>query len=170
MQTKMKNKSNFTLGLDAGAVGRWLRLILGGIVPLAYLINLLYTQSPSPSFYGATVIYTGLIFLAYLVAHYLLGPPLFAYANPWVNTLILAGPPTAVLVLQLGPPAFQLALAFYISISLIINFVLSYGGCEVVAIPSLLLGQKYVVYCPWNVVDVVDKVIVERQVESQTIP
>lgn len=74
----------------------------------------------------------------------------------------LIGPPTLVLALSLGPSAFQLALALYIAISLVFNFVMSYGGCEVMAIPSLVFRRRYVVYCPWNVVDVVDKVIEER--------
>jgi hypothetical protein len=42
---------------------------------------------------------------------------------------------------------------------LIFNFAMSYGGCEVMAIPSLIFGRRYIIYCPWNVVDAVDKVV-----------
>ena len=42
-------------------------------------------------------------------------------------------------------------------------FIMSYGGCEVIAIPSLIFGQRYVVYCPWNAVDLVDKVIADHK-------
>jgi hypothetical protein len=158
----METQSRFTLGLDAGLVGRWTRLILGGIVPLVTIVRQLLTEELSLDFYGATARYFGAILGVYLAAHYFLGERLFARANPWLNTLILVGPPVGVLVLGWGPAAFQLALALYIVISLIFNFAMSYGGCEVAAIPSLVLGRRYVVYCPWNAVDVVDKVIEDR--------
>jgi hypothetical protein len=64
--------------------------------------------------------------------------------------------------LSLGPPEFKLALALFIAISLTFNFIVSYGGCEVMAIPSLIFRKRYVVYCPWNVIDVVDMVIDDR--------
>jgi hypothetical protein len=38
-----------------------------------------------------------------------------------------------------------------------------YGGCEVVAVPSLLFGKRYVVYCPYNVIDVVEKAVLDRR-------
>ena len=40
---------------------------------------------------------------------------------------------------------------------------MSYGGCEVMAIPSLIFRRRYVVYCRYNVVDVVDKVVADRK-------
>ena len=69
----------------------------------------------------------------------------------------------AVFVLDLGPDAFQVGLWLYVAASLIANFFASYGGCEIVGFPSLLLGRKYTVYCPMNAVDVVDKAIAERK-------
>ncbi|MFQ5942416.1 MAG: DUF6410 domain-containing protein [Anaerolineales bacterium] len=153
---------SFALGLDAGPVGRWTRLILGSIIPLYRIVWLLLTEQPSLRFLAEAVVYFGIIFAIYLAAHYFLGERLLARVNPWVGTLILVGPPTLALVFALGPPAFQLALALYIAISLFFNFTMSYGGCEVTAIPSLIFRRRYVVYCPWNVVDVVDKVIENR--------
>lgn len=159
----MYNNKPFTLGLDAGTVGRWSRLILGGIVPLISIGTLLATQQPSPRLFLHTILYFVVILGSYLAVHLFLGDRLFARVNPWISTLILVGPPVLLLALGIGPSAFQLALGIYIAVSLIFNFVMSYGGCEVVAIPTLILRRRYVVYCPWNVVDVVDKVIVERQ-------
>lgn len=164
----MHNKTHFTLGLDAGTAGRWSRLILGGIVPLISIVTLLATQQPTLRFFGHTILYFLVILGLYLAAHLFLGDRLFARVNPWISTFILVGPPILVLAWGIGPSAFQLALGIYIAVSLIFNFVMSYGGCEVVAIPSLILRRRYVVYCPWNVVDVVDKVIVERQSHSPT--
>lgn len=155
-------KDTFTLGLDAGLVGRWARLILGSIIPLLSIVRVLVSEQPSIEFLGETVIYFVVIFAIYLAAHYFLGERFLAHANPWIGTAILVGPPTVALALSLGPPEFQLALALYIAISLTFNFIMSYGGCEVMAIPSLIFRRRYVVYCPWNVIDVVDKVIDDR--------
>ena len=160
--TASPSNSKFTLGLSAGLLGRWTRLILGGFM-LVYVIFLLITNQPSLGFYGEAALYFVGVFGAYLVAHYYLGERFFARVNPWITTLILVGPPVVMMVFQLGPVTYQLAFSLYASISLIFNFFMSYGGCEVVAIPSLIFRRRYVVYCPWNVVDVVDKVIVERR-------
>ncbi|KAA3644027.1 MAG: hypothetical protein DWQ07_18095 [Chloroflexi bacterium] len=160
----MESTKKFTLGLDAGYIGRWARLILGGIIPLWTIASIFISQRPSFSFYLETLIYFIVVFVVYLAAHYFLGERLLAKVNPWIGTLILVGPPTVALVLGLGPSAFQMGLALYIAISLIFNFIMSYGGCEVMAIPSLIFGQRYVVYCPWNAVDVLDKVIADRKI------
>lgn len=158
----MEANKKFTLGLDAGYIGRWARLILGGIIPLWTIASILVSQRPPVSFYGETLVYLVAIFIVYLAAHYFFGERFLAKVNPWIGTIILVGPPTVALVLGLGPSAFQMGLALYIAISLIFNFIMSYGGCEVMAIPSLIFGQRYVVYCPWNAVDLVDKVIADR--------
>ncbi|MFQ5921764.1 MAG: DUF6410 domain-containing protein [Anaerolineales bacterium] len=42
----------------------------------------------------------------------------------------------------------------------------SYGGCEVMALPSLIFRRRYFVYCPWNVVDLADKVIEDNRAKS----
>ena len=33
----------------------------------------------------------------------------------------------------------------------------THGGCEIVAIPTFIFGNRYAVYCPVNVVDVVER-------------
>lgn len=161
METQNQNK--FTLGLDAGYLGRGGRLILGGIIPLWSLIINLLGQQLSTGVYVEIALYFILIFSIYLAAHYYLGERLLAKTSPWIGTIILVVPPTIALIMRLGPPTFQVALAAYVSISLVFNFIMSYGGCEVMAIPSLVFQRRYVVYCPWNAIDVVDKVIADRK-------
>lgn len=162
MSEKSAEKDTFTLGLNAGLVGRWTRLILGSIIPLLSIVRVLVNEQPSMEFLLVKAVYFAVIFAIYLAAHYFLGERFLAHANPWIGTAVLVGPPTVALALALGPSEFQLALALYIAISLTFNFIMSYGGCEVMAIPSLIFRRRYVVYCPWNVVDVVDKVMGER--------
>ena len=164
----METTSKFTVGLDARLFGRWLRLIVGAIVPLVSIARQFITGPPlSLNFYMAVALYFIVILGVYLAAHYFLGEQLFAKVNPWVSTIILVGPPVVILIFQLGPGAFQLALALYIAISLIFNFIMSYGGCEVAAIPSFIFRRKYVVYCPWNVIDVVENAVVENMSKSK---
>ena len=157
----MEKTSDFTIGLDARLVGRISRLILGGLLPLIVIIRELVLSRVSLEFLSVAGLYFVAIFAIYMAAHYFLGERLLARTNPWVGTLILVGPPSLALMLGLGPSTFQVGLAVYISISLIFNFVISYGGCEVMAIPSLLFRRKYVVYCPWNVVDIAEKAVIQ---------
>ena len=161
-----EEKSSFRLGLDAGPIGRVGRLILGGLIPIYSIIRLLLNSDLTLGYYAQTILYFAAIFLVYLAAHYFLGERLFARVNPWVASLILVGPPSLALVLQLGPGPFQLALGLYIAISLIFNFIMSYGGCEVMALPSLIFRRRYVVDCPWNVADLADKVIADSRAKS----
>jgi hypothetical protein len=64
---------------------------------------------------------------------------------------------------DLGPPTFQIGINAYVGISLIVASFMRYGGCEVVAVASLLFGKRYVVYCPYNVIDVVEKAVLDRR-------
>ena len=163
----MKNKTHFTLGRDAGFFGRWMRLIFGVAVPMYVLVRDLWGKPLAYAFYLEIFLWFGVVFAVYLAAHYFLGERLFARVNPWISTAILVGPVILVGLFPLGPAPFRIALAIYIIVSLVFNFVMSYGGCEVMAIPSLIFGRRYVVYCPWNAIDVVDKVIRDRKTPSK---
>ena len=163
MAQEKQAKSRFVLGLDAGPIGRVGRLVLGGLIPIYSIIRLLLKSDLTLGFYAQVMLYFAAIFLVYLAAHYFLGERLLARVNPWVGTIILVGPPSVALLFRLGPGPFQLALGLYVAISLIFNFIMSYGGCEVMALPSLIFRKRYVVYCPWNVVDLADKVIADQR-------
>ncbi len=157
-----KSGATFILGRDAGRLGRWLRLI-GGVLLLGGILWDVIADAPPPGFYGATALYFVAVNGVYLAAYYLLGETFFVRANAWINTLILVGPPLGVFILDLGPDALQVGLWLYVAVSLIANFAMSYGGCEVVGIPALVLRRKYTVYCPLNAVDVVEKAVAERK-------
>jgi len=162
MTEARKSSAAFVLGRDTGLFGRWLRLICG-VLLLGGISWAVMADAPPPGFYGAAALFFVVVTVLYLAAYYLLSEGFFAKANSWINTLILVGPPVVVFVLDLGPDALQVGLWLYVAVSLIANFVMRYGGCEVVGIPALILRRKYTVYCPLNAVDVVDKVIGERK-------
>jgi hypothetical protein len=166
MTEARESGATFVLGRDVGSVGRWLRLIVG-VCLLGSILWDVIADAPPLGFYGATAMYFVVVTGVYFVAYYLLGEGFFARANAWINTLILVGPPVVVFVLDLGPDAFQVGLWFYVAVSLLVTFVMSYGGCEVVGIPSLILGRKYPVYCPLNAVDAVEKAVAERKARTE---
>ncbi len=74
------------------------------------------------------------------------------WVNPWISILIFVGP--ALLVswwnilvmpvtgLQL-PTSFIVAMALYIGISLLVQWRINYGGCEVVSLPIVFFRRRY---------------------------
>lgn len=162
----MTTHSNFTIGRDVRLFGRWFRLLVGVYFALlATVVPLIEEPVPATealAFLGTLGLYFALILAVYIVAFYLLGERVLARTNPWVGTIILLGPLAVITALRLGPQPFRVALGLYYSIASIFNFAMSYGGCEVVAIPSLMFRRRYTLYCPYNAVDVVENALLTR--------
>lgn len=159
----MAEKSGFVVGREVGDFGRWFRLVVGVYFTALLTIVPLLKEPPAAagalSFLGQVVGYTLLILVVYLIGFWLLGEHVLAQTNPWIGTLIFLGPYSVIAVMGIGPAAFRVALGVYINISLIFNFAMSYGGCEVLAIPSLIFQRRYTVYCPYNAVDAVENAL-----------
>ncbi|MGH6918539.1 MAG: DUF6410 domain-containing protein [Geminicoccaceae bacterium] len=149
------------IGLDLGLVGRSARLLLGTAMIAGILYDLAVSHPPA-MFLAQAAAYFVLSLVVYALAFHALRDRVLARMNPWVGTAILLTPVLAVLMFGLGPPAFQIGINAYVGLSLLLASFMRYGGCEVVAVPSLLLGKRYVVYCPYNVIDVVEKAVVDR--------
>ena len=165
-----------TLGLNIGAAGIVFRVLLALLylisIPLEVLnrVNL----SSLPPFLAFVAIYFGGIAAAYTLTYYLLGDRLSGSA--WVNTAIFVGPAWLVLAWNpvLGaltglvlPAAFNVGMGVYIGISFILQAKMRYGGCEVVAVPILLVKRRYPTYCiPLVAVDAVEKAVVDRRAKS----
>lgn len=173
MKTKgVKKSSRYgTLGLNVGVFGRWTRLVYGVFLLFPLLIQLPGDFTKSVSFLSLVLFYFLIITLAYVVGYLVFGK-FFEKANVWVNTAIFVGPVIALaywnfLFAWTGvtfPGAFNFALIFYISISLILQFSIKYGGCEVVSIPILLTRRRYRSFCiPLVAVDAVEKAVVDRK-------
>src|SRR6266699_2475490 len=54
-------------------------------------------------------------------------------------------------------PAWGLGVLLYWSVAGLLTALVSYGGCEVVALPSLLFRRYYTVYCPLNAIDLIER-------------
>jgi len=164
------------LGKDVGIVGRWVRLITG---LLALLIGFSILSTVPLEVAAETVFYFALITIAYVAAYYFFGEKIFAKAGPIMNTILLVVP--AVLILYWDflifpytgiviPRILQLAMLFYIGISLILSWKIKYGGCEVVSIPSIILGKKYTTYCVALIpIDYVEKKVVDHLDEKSQL-
>lgn len=165
----MKEKK-FTIGYDVRIVGRLARL-LGGMIPLLLILtDIIIPDNPIPKvdpliLLRDTGLYLVAVAVAYAALYYLLSDRFLDWlgrVNPWIPTAILVGPPIAVMVLSLGPEAFRLGLGMYVTASAILAAAMSYGGCEVVALPALLFKRRHVVYCPYNVIDVMEDAVVKN--------
>lgn len=155
-----QTQANFEIGHDVGTFGRWFRLIVGLYFTSLILLDPLVID-PVPaaqalSFLGNVGLYFLLIMAIYLLAFYFLGERLLAKVNPWVGTIVFLGPLLLLTALEVGPIEFRVAIGLYYSLASILNFAMSYGGCEVVALPSLIFRRRYTVYCPYNAVDAVE--------------
>lgn len=154
----MGTQAEFRLGLDVGRLGRWFRLILGMLV-LFYVADAVVFQHPTLSFLGVAGLYLIGVSGMYLAAYYWLGERLLIKSNPWLGTCILVVPVLIGLVTDLLPQSLRLALLIYIGVSLVLNFAMSYGGCEVLALPTLVFRRRYTVYCPSTVIDCLESII-----------
>jgi hypothetical protein len=165
----MKEKK-FTIGYDVRIVGRLARLV-GGLIPIVLiLMDIAILDTPNPKvapliLLRDTVLYMIAVAVVYAAVYYLLSDRFLNWlsgVNPWISTVIFVGPPIAVAVLLLGPDAFQLGLGSYVAASAILAAAMSYGGCEVVALPALLFKQRHIVYCPYNLVDAIEDAVVKN--------
>jgi hypothetical protein len=66
------------------------------------------------------------------------------------------------------PEALPAAMALYVGLSLILQWRIKYGGCEVVSLPILLFKRRYPSYCiPLVAVDAVEKAVVDRSLQRE---
>ena len=147
-------ETGFTLGHDLGAVGRWSRILIG-VLGFSWAVSV----SVQMGILVQSALYVVAIAFAYLVAHRLLGERVLGRMNPWVGTVLLVGPAVVIPGIQSLPLELRLGMVAYFSASLFLNAAANYGGCEVLALPSLLFRRWYTVYCPLNVIDVAERAI-----------
>ena len=149
-----------TLGLDAGIVGRIIRLILGvGLV--AYVATEILVAPRPLDLAGNVGLYSAAAFATFVAMHSFLGERLFSSANPWLGTAIVHLPFFAAYVTGYAGYEFELGFGLYLGVSLIFCFFLRYGGYEAMAIPSRLFKRRYTLYCLYNLVDAVEKIAVD---------
>ena len=133
-------KGSFEALPRAMPVSRILRFLLGAAM-VAWLTPPILEASwkgrgrVALVFLGLTGLYA---FLHYVVGRY------FGGLNRWLGALLAVGPVLGVAVLG---DAFTVSAILYIGISLLIIALLGDPGCEVLAIPRLIMGRRTHLAC-----------------------
>jgi hypothetical protein len=145
LQTEQRG---FTIGRHVGGCGRWTRFVFG-LLGLAYIgtevshlgLSAALIERLAGGFISTTALYLALFWL--------LGERV---SHPWLRTVIFWLPAVFILL----PGGWGLGVLIYWSVACLLTALLSYGGCEVVAFPSLLFRRYYTVYCPLNAIDLIE--------------
>src|SRR5260370_9863777 len=130
----MAISGRFMIGRNATGLGRWVRL-LGGLllVLIAGLSMISITDRADArgvlgSFLAIVIVYE----LAYLA----LEKPLLARMNPWLNALVMVTPALVIVLVPVFPLELRYGMVLYLGITCILNTVMGYGSCKVLAIPT----------------------------------
>ena len=138
-------------GLPAGIIGRTLRLMLGSLFGwTTYTVmraeDSAFNLRVLALFGGITVFYA----VIYAVVRRA-GPRV----HRWWGAVLAVIP--AVLVFAMGGPIGRVAASAYLGLSLLVQTLRADGGCEVLAVPSLVLGGRThlagILFAPIDVVE-----------------
>ncbi len=152
------------VGYDIRVVGKIGRALIGGALVLGPLWVML--TGTSWWFKAQIVLSFAAIFAVYWVAYRVLGELVLKRTSPWVGmTLLVVAPIVLIGVLAPELPVpIWLGVVLYVGVGLVVNVVANYGGCELLALQSLMYKRWYKVYCPINVLDAVEDKIVGIEV------
>jgi len=149
------------VGRDLLPGGRTVRL-LAGLLFVASVADDLLMASAGPLSWrtvGLVVFAFALAAGGYTALVALLGDRVLARIDPWLGAIVLYGPLAAILTLPFVPGWAAVGASLYIGVSLLVEAVIGYGGCEIAGIPSLLLRRRYTVYCLFNGTDVTERAL-----------
>lgn len=164
MKTYGKHEDGlFVIGDGVGIVGRWSRLFFGLNSMIYFVLNpILLNPIPKEELIDFAInrsFALAGVMVVYIIVFHFFGRLLFARLSPWAGTAVFLGLPTLLFILGVMPEWAGMAFGMYIGLSLVLTFFMKYGGCEVVALPSMLLGQRYTMYCPLNAIDAVERAV-----------
>jgi Family of unknown function (DUF6410) len=157
----MPTATHFTIGLDSTTFGRWVRVLLGLLFILYAGLRMISISERADA--RAVLVSFLSILVVYYVAYLALEHLLLARQNPWLNTLVFVVPALVIVFAPLFPSGLQVGMVLYWGVSLLLNALIGYGGCEVLAIPTLIYKRRYDVYCPTNVLDLAERAVVRTQ-------
>jgi hypothetical protein len=156
----MTTSPRFTIGLDSTTLGRWVRGLLGLLFILYSGLRMISINERA----DATLVLVSFlsILVVYYVAYLALEHLLLARKNPWLSSLVLVAPALVLVVVPLFPSGLQVGMVLYWGVSLLLNARIGYGGCEVLAVPTIVYKRRYDVYCPTNVIDLAERSILRK--------
>ena len=145
----------FAVGREVGECGRWTRLVLG-LLGLVYIGTSVAQMGPSATLIGHIASGFLLTAILYIVLFCTLGDRV---SHPWLRTVIFWIPAVFILL----PSGWGFGVLLYWSLACLVTALSSYGGCEVAAFPSLLFRRQYIIYCPLNAIDLVERRYTQRE-------
>ncbi len=136
-----------------------------------------------------TNVLTGLFFVGFVLVYfagYLLVIERVKNMSPWIPTMIFVFPAMYFLIngmmvpfelsfgYLIGMPyvnhPITLAMLMYVGVSLAVQFLTKYGGCEVIAIQNLIYRKRCLSYCvPLLPLDMAEKAIVDALARRQHV-
>jgi uncharacterized protein DUF6410 len=144
----------FAVGQEVGSCGRYTRFVLG-LLGLVYIGTSVVQMGPSATLLGQIAGGLLLTVVLYIVLFWALGERV---PHPWLRTVIFWLPAVFILL----PWGWGFGVLLYWSLACLLTALMAYGGCEVVALPSLLFRRYYTVYCPLNAIDLVERRYTQR--------
>jgi hypothetical protein len=139
------------IGRDAGPFGRTFRLVSGALLVVSAI-----TDAGSAAELAGIVGFVLLLAVFYTGLHRLLGIRALAGLDPFVATVLVLGT-LPLWRLSVFPEPLHAAVGLYIGASLLVTAAIGYGGCEVLAVPTVIFRRRQVVYCPFNIVDAAER-------------
>jgi hypothetical protein len=145
------------IGRNTTTLGRWVRL-LGGLLLIVFAGLSMISITDRADARGVLVSFVAIL-IVYELAYLVLEKPLLARMNPWLNTLVMVVPALVIALVPVFPSALRVGMILYLGVTCILNAAMGYGGCEVLAIPTLVHRRQYSVYCPTNVIDLAEQAV-----------
>jgi CDP-diglyceride synthetase len=128
--------SGTSAGIPAGIIGRTLRLMLGSLFAWTTFTIM---RSEDRAFNVRVLAVFGGMLVFYAIAHAVVRR-LAPRIHRWYGALLAVAP--TVLVFAAGGPIGRVAASAYVGLSLLVQTLRADGGCEVLAVPALVLGGR----------------------------
>ena len=152
------------VGRDLFPGGRVVRL-LAGLLFLASVADSLLMDAAGPLSWwllGLLAMVFTLAAAGYTALVAVLGERVLTRVDPWLAAVILYAPLAVILTLPFVPAWAAVGAGLYIGVSLVVEAVIGYGGCEIAGIPTLLLHRRYTIYCLFNSADLAERALRDR--------
>ena len=157
-------KAQRRVGRDLLPGGRVVRL-LAGLLFLASVADGLLMGAAGPLSWrvlGLVAIVFALAAAGYTALVAVLGERVLVRVDPWLGAIILYAPLAVILTLPFVPGWAAVGATLYIGVSLVVEAAIGYGGCEIAGIPTLVLRQRYTIYCLLNSADLAERALRDR--------
>jgi len=153
--------ADLKVGRDLLPGGRAVRL-LAGLLFLTSVAGGLQTGAAGPlswRTFGLVVFVFALAAAGYTLLVSVLGERVLVRTDPWLGAIVLYAPLAAIVSLPFAPGWTAVGASLYIGVSLVVEAIIGYGGCEIAGIPALVLRRRYTIYCLFNSADLAERAL-----------